>query len=620
MADNRYNDQGTIDSLIDTQGDEQIIGMDARTQPNRLQPSYAQYLQNQRLSTLAPTTRKGQAKQTNAIAPTGAIPLFIPFTVGTGAIIAAASTDGIFASCVFSDPNNNNALYIFLATGTKVYTFALATQAVTTINYPANEIIETIDKPDIFQVGGNVYIVRGDLGMSFALTSITSTSSTATVTTTAAHGMSSGMYVRVAGATQPAYNGDFVITVTGLNTFTYPMLSAPGVSPATGTITLNRLKTPMVWKGSFAAAFVLTSYGVIAQNFYYMPVSNWGLLQQNRVILEYNRNAVIISQINGQEAYDIINGVFDFEVGTNDYLVGAAPYQDTQTLIFMRQSVWLINGVAGDVASMTSQVITTQVGCCSRHSIATCGANVLFLNERGVFMLQPGYELTLRGNALPLSAPIDPFIQTINFSALNAPYAAYHLNRYYLAVPVNGSTRNNAMFVYNFINQAWESYDTFPNGFFCDEMQVTLNAQGVPTLYLLMYEGGIYAAEQNEQDDFAASAQPAVQYLINGQFRTRRLNFGNSLLKRFNRVITVAEMNPSSSMSTTAYLTNPESTKTLATITNSAGVSGQITRPQIINKRAYALEILYQNTSARCQVQNYQVGAYVKDQKSTATK
>lgn len=616
--DNRYNETIPPDSPVITMGDEQIIGMDARTQPERLQPGMAQYLQNMRLDTLAPTVRKGSTKQTNAIVPTSA-PLIIPFTVGTSAIISGSGTDGVFASCVFSDPNNNNNNYIFCATAQKVYTFAASSSTVTTIAYPSNEVVEDIDpSTSIFQVGGMVYLLRGDLGTSFTASSITgvSTSTTATVTTASPHGLSTNQYIRIAGATPAPYDGDFQITVTGLSTFTYGTSSALTSATASGTILVNRLKVPIVWNGNFSSSFTLNAYGVIAQNFYNMPTSNWGLLQQNRVIVEYNRNAVIMSQINGPSAYDINNGVFDFAVGTNDYIIGACPYQDTQAVVFMRNSVWLINGVNGDVAAMTSQLISNLIGCASRYSIATCGANILFLNERGVYMLQPGFELLLRGNALPLSAPIDAFIQTINFGAINMAYAAYFLNRYYLAVPVNGSTRNNAMFVYNFINSQWESYDTFPGTFFCDELQVMLNANGAPTLYMISYDGGLYAAEQKETDDFAASAQPATQYLINGQFTTRRFNFGTTGLKRFSRVTTAAVMDASSTLTSTAMITNPEDTKTLPTITNSSGTSGQITRPGFVNKRGYAIEVNYENTSGRCQILNYQIGAYVQDLKT----
>ena len=627
MSDNRYNETFAPDSPIAIQGDEQIVGMDARTQPERLETGYAQYLQNMRLDTLAPTVRKGMAKQTNAITPVTA-PLLIPFTVGSSAVISYTSPDGIFATTVFADPNNNNAQYIFLATQTCVYTFNALTSAVTTIAYPANEIVETIDNSTaIFQDAGQVYLLRGDIGTSFTVSSITGvisgTSATVTLTTpvgaAAPNGLSTNMYVRISGCTQSYFNGDFQITTSATSAFTITTTSALTTATATttGTITCNRLKTPLVWNGNFASSFTLNAYGVISQNFYNMPASKWAVVQQNRAMLQYTRSQIIMSAVNNPSQYDIINGVFGFNIGTNDYVVGVAPYQNTQTIVFMRNSVWLINGVNGDVAAMTTQLISNQLGCCSRNSIAVCGSNVLFLNERGVYLLQPGLELALRGNALPLSAPIDEFIQTINYAALNAPVAAYYLNRYYIAVPIGTSTRNNAIFVYNFINEGWESYDTLPNGMYADELQVMLNAQGTPTLYIISYEGGLYAYEQNQQDDFAAAGSPANQYLINGQMLTRRFSFASPGLKRFNRVNTTVVMDGSSTLSAQAQIVNPSGTKNLPSITNSSATSGvQITFPAFVNQRGYGLQIFYQNTNGRCQILNYSVGAYIQDLKT----
>lgn len=618
----RYSDQFQGDSNLVVQGDEQITWMNARVQPERLEPGEAQYLQNMRLDNFQASVRSGFSKTTNSIVPTSA-PLIIPFIVGTSALITNVVSDGIFASCVFSDPNNDNALYIFAATADKVYTLSSSSYSVTTIAYPTNEIIENSDpSTNMFQAGGQVYILRGDIGSAYGVASIHSASASgATVTTTAsnaANGLFSNMYVRIGGVTPSGYNGDFQITTSGTSTFTYTMASGQ-TSNASGTIALHRLKTPLVWNGNFASSFTLNSYGVITGNFDYMPTSDWGLLQQNRAILEYGRNQVIISQVENVNEYDIINGVFTFAAGTNDYVVGAAPYQDTQTIVFLRNSIWLINGVAGDVSAMTSQVVTTQIGCCSRNSIATCGCNVLFLSQLGVYMLQPGFELTLRGNSLPLSANVSTFIQQINFAAVNVPYAAYFNNRYYLAVPLNGSTRNNAMLIYNFINEGWESLDTFPMGFYCDELQVMLNASGVPTLYAISFEGGVYACEQNQMDDFAAAASPPTQYLIEGQFQTRRFNFGATGLKRFNRGTVVATMEGSSTMTGTLTTINPEDTRTLPTITNTSGTSAQITRPFLVTKRAYAAEILFENTSGRMTIVNYNLGAYLKDQKTVKT-
>lgn len=78
---------------------------------------------------------------------------------------------------------------------------------------------------------------------------LTSSGTTATVTWNS-HGFIKGEDVTIAGANQSAYNGTFEITaILNANTFTVTLLSAPGVSPATGTITVTNLDRidPAAW-------------------------------------------------------------------------------------------------------------------------------------------------------------------------------------------------------------------------------------------------------------------------------------------------------------------------------------------------------------------------------------
>ena len=59
------------------------------------------------------------------------------------------------------------------------------------------------------------------------ISTITFVTTTATLTTATAHGLSTGNTVFITGTTPAAYSGTFVITVTGTTTFTYTMLSTP---------------------------------------------------------------------------------------------------------------------------------------------------------------------------------------------------------------------------------------------------------------------------------------------------------------------------------------------------------------------------------------------------------
>tara|TARA_B100001029_G_scaffold177856_1_gene183288 strand:+ start:10197 stop:10793 length:597 start_codon:yes stop_codon:yes gene_type:complete len=72
------------------------------------------------------------------------------------------------------------------------------------------------------------------------ITSIASSSDTATVTCAGAHGLQTGMYVNVTGSTTNYVNGIYKITRTGANTFTYTQNSSASDGSAAGTIVIYK--------------------------------------------------------------------------------------------------------------------------------------------------------------------------------------------------------------------------------------------------------------------------------------------------------------------------------------------------------------------------------------------
>ena len=72
------------------------------------------------------------------------------------------------------------------------------------------------------------------------ITSIASSSDTATVTCAGAHGLQTGMYVNVTGSTTNYVNGIYKITRTGANTFTYAENSSASDVSAAGTIVIYK--------------------------------------------------------------------------------------------------------------------------------------------------------------------------------------------------------------------------------------------------------------------------------------------------------------------------------------------------------------------------------------------
>ena len=87
------------------------------------------------------------------------------------------------------------------------------------------------DSPILFN-GSNWQ--RIDAG-TMTVSSITRVGTLCTVTTSAAHNLTTGQNVIVSGCTETDYNGTFQATVTDSTHFTYTALSTPSASPATGS-------------------------------------------------------------------------------------------------------------------------------------------------------------------------------------------------------------------------------------------------------------------------------------------------------------------------------------------------------------------------------------------------
>jgi hypothetical protein len=99
-----------------------------------------------------------------------------------------------------------------------------------------------------------------------------------TITTTNPHGLANGSTVSltIAGFTPTGYNGTFTCTVTGANTFTYPLTTNPGAATVQGTwvpyasIMLQQMANTFFAQGSNTSVYVLelgagtTAQGVTA--------------------------------------------------------------------------------------------------------------------------------------------------------------------------------------------------------------------------------------------------------------------------------------------------------------------------------------------------------------------
>jgi hypothetical protein len=89
----------------------------------------------------------------------------------------------------------------------------------------------------------------------------------------------------------------------------------------------------------------------------------------------------------------------------------------------------------------------------------------------GVMRLSEVLEQRLMSRTLPVSDDIQPVIDRINWPSQDRIVSAAQDNYLFFAVPLDGSTVNNAILVYNTTTAKWESVDEFP---------ITSNVTGAP--------------------------------------------------------------------------------------------------------------------------------------------
>ena len=223
--------------------------------------------------------------------------------------------------------------------------------------------------------------------------------------------------------------------------------------------------------------------------------------------------------------------------GIADYLQTIHPFTNDAAIGFNRSSLHLITGLSGPLDDMEIQTITNEAGLVARKSVVTIGNSVFFLSDNGVYAANFGDLYNLRGAGLPLSDPINPIIQRITAAYAYRAVGIFHDNRYYLAVPIDGSSLNNAILVYNMLNEGWESLDIIEEDGWDISNFIVGSPLGINQLFAVNRYGGIHIID-NRVDDvdniFLRPGATATSYFIPSSCPTRMYSFVSPERKKFN--------------------------------------------------------------------------------------
>ncbi len=355
-----------------------------------------------------------------------------------------------------------------------------------------------------------------------------------------------------------------------------------------------------------------------------------------------NYDTISVSNFLDFNDWDALDA-FTINNGSNDQVVGVAPWTLNEFLVFMRNSIFYVNVgsnryLTGDALSNDSYVKTlaTDIGCSARKSIVQAGGGVFFLSDNGVYFLQPqpasAESMKLLTMADPISAPIDDVIQRINRTYAHRAVATYWNNRYYLAVPLDSSVDNNAILVYNFILKQWESVDTYPSGFDVFDF-VIAKRDNQRRMYIIDTDNGIFLSEQlnwDEYQDWAVgdpnAGKPVLPFYIpttlealsfpanpiNAILKTRRYSFNSIGDKRFSTAEVEMVADAGSQVQTTAEVFNPDITAVIDTF--GAQFTEDSARRNGIRKIGTGIQLQFNSYNLRPSIRSAYIYATVQKQ------
>lgn len=256
------------------------------------------------------------------------------------------------------------------------------------------------------------------------ISSITRSSSTATVTTGSAHGLTTGDNVLIAGAAQTEYNGSFTVTVTSTTQFTYTVSGTPA-SPATGTITGYSAEDNTVPGVAYLDGFIFVM----------------------------NNNAEIINSAledpSSWNALDFLGCDVDPSAGR-----GIAKYQN-YIVGFTARTTEFFYDAGNPTGSPLSRMAQNAalVGCATGYSIGYCAGTVFWVGTnksrgRGVYML----------NGLApevVSTPaIDRILDTLGLTTVRAFGFRINGSHFYFLNCIS----DNLTLVYDVANKLWSQW------------------------------------------------------------------------------------------------------------------------------------------------------------------
>lgn len=229
--------------------------------------------------------------------------------------------------------------------------------------------------------------------------------------------------------------------------------------------------------------------------------------------------------------------------GDGQPITGLKAWDNFNLLVFKRLATYLVTtDPTLSVAQWTVEKVSSTVGCVAGRTAVQVGADVWWLSGQGVVSVRRLAQETQREITSSISAPIRDVMSRINWGTVNTSCAAFHDNKVFFALPLDGVTTPNSLLVFDTLHQAWLDEWT---GLAVDDM---VTAAGVTTPELLFLAGGRVSRYDTVRitDDAPDAPNPAFDInLASGRYyfqaTTAYLSTPNSLILSRTTVVDVVQ-------------------------------------------------------------------------------
>ena len=353
-----YRTYGPLDDPIRTDGDLGFLGIDTYLEPEMLKPGFCQAAENMRMSGDLASVRKGWSFLAASSTPDTPLNTFS----------YAGGVDEVFASGLYSDPDNENLDWLVLATKSSAiiwnravlngYTvnYYSATAAAANVDTATEEIEITAHK---FQTSDTVQLTTtGGLptGLSLATTYYVIDAGTDDIKLA-----STAAYASAGTAINLTSQGTGTHTIQS----TVILSQAPSIVQANTKVYIMRLGArPLLWDGDTT----VTSSPTVDSEFEALsssasgsgdpfPSTNIALYTRNRLVgsqpptvptpttAHTGAQIIVASDTLATNNVTASESEFYLNLGSADWFVGAIPYLENQLICFLRNSVHCITNL-----------------------------------------------------------------------------------------------------------------------------------------------------------------------------------------------------------------------------------------------------------------------------------